>query len=75
MLAFRVFLHIGIRSNYRKPFWRAARHALRRGQIDDLISEIRKRSAKGERTLVTTLTKRMAEDLTTYLEELNIKVS
>ncbi len=45
------------------------------GQIDDLISEIRKRSAKGERTLVTTLTKRMAEDLTTYLEELNIKVN
>jgi excinuclease ABC subunit B len=45
-----------------------------RGQIDDLIGEIRKRTAKGERVLVTTLTKRMAEDLTTYLEELNIKV-
>jgi excinuclease ABC subunit B len=45
-----------------------------RGQIDDLIGEIRKRAERGERVLVTTLTKRMAEDLTTYLEELNIKV-
>src|SRR6476469_5170346 len=34
VLAFRVMLHIGILSDYRKPFWRAARHALRRGQID-----------------------------------------
>jgi excinuclease ABC subunit B len=45
-----------------------------KGQIDDLINEIRKRTEKGERVLVTTLTKRMAEDLTDYLEELNIKV-
>ncbi len=45
-----------------------------KGQIDDLISEIRKRTEKKERVLVTTLTKRMAEDLTEYLEELNIKV-
>jgi radical SAM superfamily enzyme YgiQ (UPF0313 family) len=34
VLAFRVMLHIGILSDYRRPFWRAARHALRRGQID-----------------------------------------
>ncbi len=44
------------------------------GQIDDLIIEINKRSAKGERTLVTTLTKRMSEDLTTYLQEKGLKV-
>jgi len=44
------------------------------GQIDDLINEIQKRIAKGQRTLVTTLTKRMAEDLTNYLQELDIKV-
>ncbi|MDR2614977.1 MAG: UvrB/UvrC motif-containing protein, partial [Oscillospiraceae bacterium] len=37
------------------------------GQIDDLIAEINERAKKGERTLVTTLTKKMAEDLTTYL--------
>ena len=34
VLAFRVFWHIGVQSDYRRPFWRAARHALRRGQID-----------------------------------------
>lgn len=44
------------------------------GQVDDLIAEIRDRVAKGQRVLVTTLTKRMSEDLTEYLEELNIKV-
>ncbi len=44
------------------------------GQIDDLISEINLRTAKGERVLVTTLTKKMAEDLTDYLEQLDIKV-
>ncbi len=44
------------------------------GQIDDLVSEINERSAKGERVLVTTLTKHMAEDLTAYLENLDIKV-
>ena len=43
-------------------------------QIDDLIAEIRKRVGKGERTLVTTLTKRMAEDLSDYLQGVNIKV-
>jgi excinuclease ABC subunit B len=43
-------------------------------QIDDLIAEIRERTAKGERTLVTTLTKRMAEDLSDYLQGVNIKV-
>lgn len=42
-------------------------------QIDDLLDEIDKTSQKGERTLVTTLTKRMAEDLTTYFEDIGIK--
>jgi excinuclease ABC subunit B len=45
------------------------------GQVDDLISEIRDRVAKGQRVLVTTLTKRMAEDLSTYLQELDIKTA
>ncbi len=44
------------------------------GQIDDLIFEINVRTAKKERVLITTLTKKMAEDLTDYLENLNIKV-
>ncbi len=44
------------------------------GQIDDLIGEINTRSARGERILVTTLTKKMAEDLTSYLEGVGIKV-
>ena len=44
------------------------------GQIDDLVSEINARTAKNERVLITTLTKKMAEDLTDYLENLNIKV-
>ncbi len=44
------------------------------GQLDDLISEINKRVDKGQRTLVTTLTKKMAEDLTAYLESMDIKV-
>ena len=45
-----------------------------RGQVDDLLKEIRERAAKRERVLVTTLTKRMAEDLTTYYQELGVKV-
>ncbi len=45
------------------------------GQIDDLMQEIEKRITKGQRTLVTTLTKRMAEDLTDYLKERDIKVA
>lgn len=45
------------------------------GQIDDLISEIRLTTEKGQRALVTTLTKRMSEDLAEYLQELNLKVS
>jgi excinuclease ABC subunit B len=45
------------------------------GQVDDLIAEIRERVAKQQRVLVTTLTKRMAEDLTTYLQELDIKTA
>jgi excinuclease ABC subunit B len=44
------------------------------GQIDDLIGEIRKRVAVGERVMITTLTKRMAEDLSTYLSDLGFKV-
>ena len=44
------------------------------GQIDDLIGEINKRSAKNERVLVTTLTKKMAEDLTVYLQKTGIRV-
>ena len=44
------------------------------GQIDDLVSEINTRAAKHERVLVTTLTKKMAEDLTEYLDNLDIKV-
>ncbi len=44
------------------------------GQVDDLIGEIRARTERKERVLVTTLTKRMAEDLSEYLKELNIKV-
>jgi len=43
-------------------------------QVDDLIGEIRMRAEKGERTLVTTLTKKMAEDLTEYLEKQEIRV-
>lgn len=45
-----------------------------KGQVDDLIGEINQRTAKGERVIVTTLTKKMAEDLTDYLIELEIKV-
>ncbi len=44
------------------------------GQIDDLLGEINRRAEAGERVLVTTLTKRMAEDLTDYLEERGVKV-
>lgn len=44
------------------------------GQVDDLLGEIRKRAAKGERVLVTTLTKKMAEDLTDYYTELGVRV-
>ena len=44
------------------------------GQVDDLVGEIRQVTAKGERVLVTTLTKRMAESLTDYLKELDIRV-
>ena len=44
------------------------------GQVDDLLGEVRARAAKNERVLVTTLTKRMAEDLTEYYEDLGVKV-
>ena len=44
------------------------------GQIDDLLGEVRTRVERGERALVTTLTKKMAEDLTDYLRELGVKV-
>ena len=45
-----------------------------KGQVDDLLQEIRGRVATGERVLVTTLTKRMAEDLTQYYQELGVRV-
>ncbi|HBO64405.1 TPA: excinuclease ABC subunit B [Candidatus Saccharibacteria bacterium] len=45
------------------------------GQVDDLIAEIRERVEKRQRVLVTTLTKRMAEDLSTYLQDLDIKTA
>ena len=44
------------------------------GQVDDLLGEIRTRTARGERVLVTTLTKKMAEDLTGYLDEAGVRV-
>ena len=44
------------------------------GQIDDLIGEIKVRTERNERVLVTTLTKKMSEDLTDYLKEVGIKV-
>ena len=45
-----------------------------RGQVDDIINEIRQVNARGQKTLITTLTKKMAEDLTDYLSEAGIKV-
>jgi excinuclease ABC subunit B len=45
-----------------------------RGQVDDLLNEIRAREKRGERVLVTTLTKRMAEDLTDYLQQVSVRV-
>ncbi|HCK66357.1 MAG TPA: excinuclease ABC subunit B [Anaerolineae bacterium] len=46
-----------------------------KGQVDDLVGEIKLRVERGERVLVTTLTKRMSEDLTNYMKELGIKVN
>ena len=46
-----------------------------KGQIDDLIAEIRERTLNGQRVLVTTLTKRMAEDLSTHLQDMDIKTA
>ena len=45
-----------------------------KGQVDDLLHEIRQRERKGERVLVTTLTKRMSEDLTDYLQQMGVRV-
>jgi excinuclease ABC subunit B len=45
-----------------------------KGQVDDLLAEIRDREAKGERVLVTTLTKRMSEDLTDFLQQAGVRV-
>jgi excinuclease ABC subunit B len=45
-----------------------------KGQVDDLIAQVRERVSRGERVLVTTLTKRMAEDLAEYLQEIGVKV-
>jgi excinuclease ABC subunit B len=44
-----------------------------KGQVDDLVGEIKQRVERGERVLVTTLTKRMSEDLTEYMKELGLK--
>ncbi len=44
-----------------------------KGQIDDLLYEVRQRIDKGQRTLVTTLTKKMAEDLADYLQEMGVR--
>ena len=44
-------------------------------QVDDVVAEIRDRVAKGQRVLITTLTKRMAEDLSTYLQEIGVKTA
>ena len=44
------------------------------GQIDDLLSEINQRAAAGERVLITTLTKKMAEDLTAYMENMGVRI-
>ncbi|WMZ53987.1 excinuclease ABC subunit UvrB [Staphylococcus pseudintermedius] len=46
-----------------------------KNQIDDLLSEIKERTEQGERVLITTLTKKMSEDLTTYLKEAGVKVN
>src|SRR3990172_9871909 len=43
------------------------------GQVDDLVAEVKARAARGERTLVTTLTKKMAEDLADYLREVGVR--
>src|SRR4029453_8450724 len=45
-----------------------------RGQIDDLLHEVRERAARGERVLVTTLTKKMAEDMSDYYSDLSVRV-
>lgn len=46
-----------------------------KGQIDDLLNEVQERVAKGQRALVTTLTKKMSEDLTAYLKDIGVKVA
>ncbi|MBK8835933.1 MAG: excinuclease ABC subunit UvrB [Anaerolineae bacterium] len=45
-----------------------------KGQVDDVVAQIRERTARGERALITTMTKRMAEDLTSYLQDIGIRV-
>ena len=45
-----------------------------KGQVDDLLFEVKRRIEKGQRALITTLTKRMAEDLSSYLQEMDLKV-
>ena len=59
-----------------RPGWsiRRSRSGPCKGQVDDLLAEIRARVGSGERVLVTTLTKRMAEDLTEYYQELGVRV-
>ena len=45
-----------------------------KGQVDDVVAQIRERTARGERALITTMTKRMAEDLSSYLQDIGIRV-
>jgi excinuclease ABC subunit B len=56
------------------PFEKVGREGISVGQVDDLLHEVRETVASGERVLVTTLTKRMAEELTNYYRELGVRV-
>jgi len=56
------------------PFEKGGAEGISVGQVDDLLHEVRETVARGERVLVTTLTKRMAEELTNYYQELGVKV-
>ena len=58
----------------KSPFLKGGFRGISNGQVDDLLHEVRETVARGERVLVTTLTKRMAEELTTYYRELGVRV-
>jgi excinuclease ABC subunit B len=60
--------------NDKSPFEKGGFRGISVGQVDDLLHEVRLTVAKGERVLVTTLTKRMAEELTGYYQELGVRV-